>query len=69
MALKFYKPSELASELKEYTEDAIFYVHVFPFYDTDIHKVYTYLCDRKSAVALILAFPPQSRFTYKLHYL
>lgn len=61
----YFKPSELVSKISKYPEDAIFYVHVFPFYDTDIYKFHTYLCDRKSAAALALTFPPESRFTYK----
>lgn len=66
--LKFYTSDELFEVLKSLDSDTLVFLHVFPFFDTDIHRFHTYLCEVRNAIALtaLLKSSDNLRFTYKI---
>ena len=64
--MKFYTRDELFEELKPLDSDILIFLHVFPFFDTDMHRFYTYLCDVRSAIGLTAMISYDAHYTFKI---
>lgn len=64
--MKFYTKDELFEVLKNLDNNVILFIHVFPFFNDDIYTFYTYLCEVRSANALISLLHSETRYTYKI---
>lgn len=64
--LTFYSKEELLQVLKSYDKDTLIFLNVFPFFNDDIYTFYTYLCEVRSANALISMLHSETRYTFKI---
>lgn len=65
--LTFYSKEEILRVLKSFDRDTLIFLHVFPFFNNDIYTFYTYLCEVRSANALISMLHSETRYTFKLN--